>query len=214
MSSQLPAPLVKSLRFPLSKVVPWGRNRVEYAAMFDFGRLPPGRRILDCAGGPTSFAAEMADQGFDVIAADPLFLYDKTEIAGRIAEARHSMMAGVKANADRFRWDDYGNPEGLEATRLATMKFFLEDYEEDRAQGRYVPAALPHLPFAAGRFDLRWFRTSSFSMPSNWIWISTWPVSGSFAAWHRTCGSFPCSTWKASFPAICRRSWKPLPAMD
>ena len=31
---------------------------------------------------------------------------------------------------------------------------FLADFEDGKAQGRYVPAALPHLPFADGAFDL------------------------------------------------------------
>ena len=50
--------------------------------------------------------------------------------------------------------DDYGSPEGLERTRLSAMKFFLEDYEDGRAEGRYLDASLPDLPFADGAFDL------------------------------------------------------------
>ena len=34
------------------------------------------------------------------------------------------------------------------------MKFFLEDYEEGLAAGRYRDAALPELPFDDGAFDL------------------------------------------------------------
>ncbi|MBV8275054.1 MAG: hypothetical protein JO170_07330 [Verrucomicrobia bacterium] len=34
------------------------------------------------------------------------------------------------------------------------MKIFLDDYEAGRAEGRYVVAALPTLPFNDGEFDL------------------------------------------------------------
>ena len=96
----------------------------------------------------------MAALGFDAVAVDPLYAHAKHAIAGRIAHAREIMMAGVRAEARRFVWNHYRDPDGLERTRLSAMKFFLEDYEEGRRAGRYIAAALPRLPFAAGRFDL------------------------------------------------------------
>ena len=140
--------------FDLDRAVPWGRNQVEYLAFFDLLDLAPGTRVLDCGSGPSSFNAEMTALGFDVVSADPLYGYGKAAIAGRIAEAQTAIMAGVRAEAARFVWDDYGSPEGLERTRLSAMKFFLEDYEEGCAEGRYVDAGLPALPFADGAFDL------------------------------------------------------------
>ena len=140
--------------FDLSRAVPWGRNRAEYLAFFDLLDLAPGTRILDCGAGPASFNAEMTALGFHVVSADPLYRYGKTAIAGRIAEARESIMAGVQAEAARFVWNDYGSPEGLERTRLSAMKAFLEDYEEGLAEGRYLDASLPDLPFDDGAFDL------------------------------------------------------------
>lgn len=140
--------------FDLAQALPWGRNRIEYQAFFDLYDLDKGLRILDCAAGPSSFAAEMADLGYHVISTDPLYAHDKIAIARRIVEARPILMAGVRAAEHRFLWDDYGSPEGLEATRMSSMKFFLKDYEEGRLAGRYVPAALPTLPFADKSFDL------------------------------------------------------------
>lgn len=142
------------LAFDLGRAVPWGRNRVEYLAFFDLLGLEPGTRILDCGSGPSSFNAEMTALGIPVVSADPLYAYSKAAIARRIADARASIMAGVRDEAVRFVWDDYGSPEGLERTRLSAMKFFLEDYEEGRAEGRYVDACLPELPFDDGAFDL------------------------------------------------------------
>ena len=73
------------------------------------------------------------------------WLQGSSQLAGRIAEAQAAIMAGVRAEAARFVWDDYGSPEGLERTRLSAMKFFLEDYEEGRAEGRYLDAGLPEV---------------------------------------------------------------------
>jgi len=143
-----------ALGFDIDRAVPWGRNRSEYLAFFDLFDLAPGTRIVDCGAGTASFNAEMTALGFPVVSADPLYTHDKAAFARRIAEARGAIMAGVRAEAGRFVWDDYGSPEGLERTRLSAMKFFLEDYEEGRAEGRYVAAGLPALPFADGTFDL------------------------------------------------------------
>ncbi|MDX1422992.1 MAG: hypothetical protein R3322_07625 [Kiloniellales bacterium] len=140
--------------FDIDRAVPWGRNRGEYLAFFDLLELAPGARLLDCGAGPASFNVEMSARGFRVVSTDPLYACGKAAIARRIAEARPAIVAGLRAEAGRFVWDDYGSVEGLERTRVSAMKAFLEDYEEGRAEGRYVAAALPDLPFADGAFDL------------------------------------------------------------
>jgi SAM-dependent methyltransferase len=116
--------------------------------------LPSHQRILDCAAGPSSFTAEMSRLGHLVVAADPLYRFSKDAIKARIEQSRGPMLAGLRAAAGRFVWDDYGTPEALEATRLSAMKHFLEDYEEGLAEGRYLEAALPDLPFEDEAFDL------------------------------------------------------------
>jgi hypothetical protein len=42
----------------------------------------------------------------------------------------------------------------LGRVRREAMSRFLDDYEAGRQSGRYVIAALPHLPFGDGAFDL------------------------------------------------------------
>jgi SAM-dependent methyltransferase len=139
--------------FKLEEALPWGRNRAEYTAFFDLGELAPGTRVLDVAGGPSSFTAEMTRLGHQAVAADPLYRFSKQEIAERIAATRQVMLDGLRAAHDRFVWRDYGDVAGLEATRMTAMKRFLEDYEEGREAGRYIDASLPELPFAEGAFD-------------------------------------------------------------
>jgi len=136
------------------EAAPWGRNRAEYTAFFDLAGLPPHRRILDCAAGPSSFTAEASRLGHLVVAADPLYRLSKNEIKARIEKTREAVVAGLRAAAHRFVWDVYGTPENLEVTRLSAMKHFIEDYEEGVAEGRYLEAALPDLPFEDEAFDL------------------------------------------------------------
>ncbi len=140
--------------FRLEEALPWGRNRREYLAFFDLAALAPGTRILDVAGGPSSFTAEMTRLGHRVVAADPLYRFSGAEIAGRIEAARRVMLDGLEAAGGRFVWRDYGDIAGLEATRLAAMEVFLEDYAAGRAAGRYLDASLPALPFEDGAFEL------------------------------------------------------------
>jgi len=140
--------------FKLDTAVPWGRNRAEYTAFFDLAGVPPHRRILDCAGGPSSFTVEASRLGHLVVAADPLYGLSKDDIKARIEESREAIAAGLRSAGHRFVWDAYGTPENLEATRFSAMKHFLEDYEEGLAEGRYLEAALPDLPFEDEAFDL------------------------------------------------------------
>lgn len=140
--------------FNISDVLPWGRNLAEYNAMFLLGEISPSTRILDVGGGPASFNAEMTAQRYRVVSADPLYNFPAAAIRRRIEETRAVMMAGIRRGRDRFNWDFYVSPEELETSRMATMERFLADYPDGLAEQRYIPAALPSLPFADGTFDL------------------------------------------------------------
>ena len=154
MTTSVPAPNPGGGAFDTSEVLPWGRNRIEYGAFFDLVDWTSPGAILDCGGGPSSFTAEMTALGHRAVAADPLYRRSKASITAAIDRSRQVMMDGLLSARDRFLWHDYGSPEGVEATRLSTMKFFLKDYDEGRRAGRYLPAALPDLPFADDSFAL------------------------------------------------------------
>jgi ubiquinone/menaquinone biosynthesis C-methylase UbiE len=138
----------------LDEVVPWGRSAQEYRAMFGLSDQDLGRRILDCAGGPSSFTAEMAEQGTQAIACDPLYQWSAAEISRRIDEIYPRMAALNEANKAHFLWHRYGSPEQLGELRMQAMRRFLDDYPAGQEQGRYVVGALPSLPFASQQFDL------------------------------------------------------------
>ena len=64
------------------------------------------RTILDCAGGPASFNAEVTRKGYTFVSRDPLYRFTAEEIAGRIEETYETILAGSEANRDRYVWDE------------------------------------------------------------------------------------------------------------
>ncbi|MER2519962.1 MAG: SAM-dependent methyltransferase [Bdellovibrionales bacterium] len=140
--------------FNISDVLPWGRSAEEYRVMFMLGDLSPSTRVLDVAGGPASFNAEMTQAGFRVVSVDPLYQFTEAEIRQRMEETRGIMMEGVRKARDRFVWDFFSSPEALESARMAAMERFLSDYAAGLSAKRYAQGALPQLPFADLSFDL------------------------------------------------------------
>jgi ubiquinone/menaquinone biosynthesis C-methylase UbiE len=143
-----------SKEFRLDDIVPWGRSAEEYTAFFALERFSPSIRVLDCAAGPSSFAAEMSQRGVRVIAADPLYQFERADIEERIEVARQRMAEGLTRASERFVWSFFGSVAGLIRYRMATMRRFLDDYEEGLRCQRYVTGALPALGFAESSFDI------------------------------------------------------------
>ncbi|MEW6492471.1 MAG: SAM-dependent methyltransferase [Cyanobacteriota bacterium] len=138
----------------LEKVVPWGRSLDEYMRMFDLTPDELKLRILDCAGGPASFNAEMTRQGYKVISCDPIYQFSADEIAQRIAETFPTVIDATQKNQEDFIWRDIQSPAQLGQIRMAAMQQFLDDLPLGIQQGRYIIGELPVLPFETKQFDL------------------------------------------------------------
>ena len=138
----------------LEHVVPWGRSKAEYVAMFGLTERDLSGRILDCAGGPASFNAELTGEGGNVVSCDPIYRFSAGEISRRIEETYDGVMRNVRENADAFVWTHAESPEQHGESRMAAMRRFLEDFPVGFEEGRYVAAGLPELPFETGGFDL------------------------------------------------------------
>lgn len=139
----------------LQNIVPWGRSKAEYVAMFGLTSRDLSKRILDCAGGPASFNAEVTREGRGtVVSCDPIYHFSAEAISERIKETYADMVRSVRENADAFVWTYAGFPEQLAEARMFAMRRFLEDFPAGLQEGRYVAGGLPELPFGAGRFDL------------------------------------------------------------
>jgi len=138
----------------LNEVVPWGRSLAEYKLMFDLSEADLKKHILGCGDGPASFNSELTAIGGQVISVDPIYQFSGAQIKQRIEATRDTMIPQVWAAKQRFKWDFFKDPDNLGRVRLNVMREFLQDFEAGLKVGRYLPAALPNLPFRDGQFDL------------------------------------------------------------
>lgn len=140
--------------FSLSTVVPWGRSFDEYQRMFALDAGDLQLRILGCGDGPASFNAEATRKGIRVTSCDPIYQFDAAQLRQRIDETAEGVLDQTRRNAAEFVWTSIRSVEDLRDTRMAAMHTFLADFPAGTADGRYVEAALPTLPFADDAFDL------------------------------------------------------------
>jgi hypothetical protein len=142
-------------RLSLDRVAFIGRTFGEYLDMFalDHDVLSRGP-VLDCPAGPSSFAAEATERGFDATACDVLY----GESAGRLGARCERDIGYIYAKLDEaphlYTWRYYRDKAEVVSLRRKAFGKFLLDFQEGRKRGRYVEAALPRLPFPDGRFSL------------------------------------------------------------
>lgn len=142
------------MAFELEDVVPWGRSFDEYVAMFALTDEDLGKGILGCGDGPASFNARATKRGLRVTSVDPIYAFSAEQIRLRIEETAFSVAEQTRRNAGEFVWTRFRSVDALVDARMAAMNEFLADYPAGRAEGRYVPASLPILPFPDARFDI------------------------------------------------------------
>ncbi|MDG2306066.1 MAG: methyltransferase domain-containing protein [Candidatus Binatia bacterium] len=110
-----------------------------------------GTRILDCPSGPDAFVAGANARGFDVVGCDPLFAGSAAEIASLarkdINDAYDNAVGGPNSAP-------IGQLKAARDEKLQTTELFAADFEQGKAEGRYVEASLPTLPFADDSFDI------------------------------------------------------------
>jgi hypothetical protein len=134
--------------------VPWGRSFDEYRRMFALTDADFGGRILGCGDGPASFNAEATRLGTRVVSCDPIYRYSAAQLRDRIEATCTEILEQTRRNSDEFVWTTIHSVDELARVRMAAMNEFLDDYPQGKADGRYVDAELPTLPFADGTFDL------------------------------------------------------------
>lgn len=138
----------------LENVVPWGRSFREYEKMFCLDTEDLCKSILGCADGPASFNAELTRVGGKCVSVDPIYQFSREEIDRRVKEAYSRVLAEVIHHQDRYLWRDISDPQELGRVRMLAMQAFLQDYDCGIAEGRYIGASLPFLPFEPGQFQL------------------------------------------------------------
>jgi hypothetical protein len=137
----------------LDRVVLLGRTFGEYRRYF---LIEPeqwkGKRVLDVAGGVSSFCAETNALGIHTVSCDPIYEWPPERIRAQ-AEPDLDHVYQIVHGLPTYRWDYYRDPDHMRELRARALKSFLKDYTEHRS-ARYVPGQLPRLAFADGTFDV------------------------------------------------------------
>ena len=136
----------------LDRFVLLGRTFEEYRRYF---LLEPerlvGRRVLDVAGGVSSFCAEANGLGIKVTSFDPIYSLSPQKITERSATDLDSVYRAI-GQVPTYRWGFYKNPDYMRELRERAFTIFLADYTKHSE--RYVAGELPRVPFADSEFDL------------------------------------------------------------
>lgn len=138
------------MAFTFDQVAIYGRDLEEYTKMFnlDLNSLK-GKRILDCCGGPASFAFQAAERGIEVVSCDPIYGLDVSTIRNKIDQDLEKVMQKHKESPELLY-----EPFSRSSERRKAMEVFLNDLPDGKSCGRYVEGYLPNLPFENDSFDL------------------------------------------------------------
>lgn len=134
----------------------------EYCRMFLLeNELPASGRILDVAGGASSFTAELCKRGYDAFACDPLYKLTPDALLEHGLKELELAAAKLAAKLEAFVWKDYSSLEEHDAIRHDALQQFIMHYRHEKQQQtlshkplRYVTAELPTLPFRDHSFEL------------------------------------------------------------
>jgi len=145
-------PIQSKRGLQLDHVVLLGRTFEEYRRYFilDPGCLF-GKRVLDLAGGVSSFCAEGNKLGIKVTAFDPIYSLSAAKIKEKSEPDLESVYHSI-GRVPTYRWAFYKSPEYMRVLRERASTIFFSDYKMH--PDRYVAGQLPRLPFVDAEFDL------------------------------------------------------------
>lgn len=130
------------------------RSFGEYVRMFDLEERPLAGRILDIAGGASSFTADAVAGGLDAYAADPRYALDSEALVGEALEEIAAATAKIEKLAHQFDFSYYGSVANHRANREASLRRFDAHFgQPEEREARYKAGSLPNLPFAPDSFD-------------------------------------------------------------
>lgn len=140
-------------RLNLDRIAFYGRTAEEYRQYFGVtAQAAKGKRLLDCAAGSASFAAELGAMGVEVTACDPQYEKGGVKLANKGKCDIEYMLEQMKKADGQFDWSYYGDLENRAAYASRSLKTFVADLKNHPE--RYVAGSLPNLPFDDDSFDL------------------------------------------------------------
>lgn len=126
-----------------------GRTYDEYNDMFLLDDIKPSDgKIMNVAGGVSSFTAEAADRGFTIFSGDPIYCLEPDTIEAKCENDIENSITNLTRLPHMFNW---GHPlrdiDHVRENRRKAYKAFLEDFRNNR--WRYLDACFPFTPFIA-----------------------------------------------------------------
>lgn len=133
----------------------WGYALSDYQRMFDLSAAELAQPILDCAGGFSSFNADLTAQGGQVVSCDELYCLPQPNLVTRVEEALVAMGGLLQADPARFpAARDVTQVTAVIERRRQACQRFLQDYDAGLAAKRYTGDLLPKLSFTDQQFKL------------------------------------------------------------
>lgn len=143
------------MTYCLRNLLPWGRNYDEYTTMFGLSDTELHGRIAGFADGPASFNAQCCQEGGQVVSFDPIYRYSVDKLKLCLQEAKRLMFEDICKNTYLDDTTAAKNIDALEKHHNGATQTFLEDYEQGKAEGRYIDHEMPYkIPFPDDFFDL------------------------------------------------------------
>jgi hypothetical protein len=145
----------KNDRLDIDRIAFLGRTYDEYLDLFGLNEAVLGSgRLLDCPGGASSFALEAAQKGYGVTACDILYDNSATDLFEKGKKDITHVFEKFDEVSHLYTWDYYRSKQEVMELRSKALELFVEDFSGCSAEGRYIPARLPHLPFPDGMFSV------------------------------------------------------------
>ncbi|HAT9717505.1 TPA: hypothetical protein JBD64_06810 [Legionella pneumophila subsp. pneumophila] len=138
----------------MRKLVLWGHGIEDYREMFDLPQGVENLRLLEYGCGPSAVNYQQTQvKKKGVVSCDPLFVLDKDTLLAKAKMIFANMAEEVRQHQDQFDFSRNGSLDKLLQERQEGMKQFFADYEQGKADGRYLGLTDYHLPFADFTFD-------------------------------------------------------------
>jgi len=141
-------------KFDIKDIILIGRTFDEYRRMFDLDvNKLKGAQILDAGGGVSSFTAEANAAGLSAKSSDRIYCFDHDELGRKCKTDLEQMFVTLKPVRHNYKWDFYGDEQGLRKYREKAYKTFLEDYNISKTKS-YINTAFPNTVFLDKEFDI------------------------------------------------------------
>lgn len=143
-----------TLEYQLKEIMHWGRSFEEYVDMFALSDDDLTKSFLGCGDGPASFNSELTRRGGKVVSVDPFYADEVNDISRRIDEIYDRVIWKACKSKSEFLRKHIRSINELLEVRMQTMRDFLSDFPQGRADGRYLPESAPILSFPDNSFDI------------------------------------------------------------